>query len=622
MTRRTFLKATPTVEAEDTQSERYGAMVPDTLDLAERAAHVVNVLTGSADPEHNYETFLCAHLDARPPYFSRGFTGPCMQKPLEALTMMRTMSGSAQNAHFDEKMVDFVIRNIDKDGLWWMKAEGRPWQAQTLGGDQVWPVAQGRLISAMLAWHKYDRDEKWLRIAERLAGGLMKIALRANGRAWYHTSMKAAGGWGAGWCGDETPSATINLAAGAGPSSEEPSTEIFFNVGLPLRGLTEWYAVSGDEKALETAHQLARFMLKDSMWGGSRNRRQGAWRGHFHVFTMALMGLMEYGIAVDDAEVLELVRKAYEHGLSSGISRIGFFEAVRDRMVTPDGKGQCAECCGASDMLRIAIRLSEIGVGDYWEHADQYLRNHVVETQMIRRDLVEAVIAAGPLREPDPLMDDTNRVLERNIGCFASGSDPTWLYPWWTMCCQGNSAVGIYKGWESIIRCTGGTAQINLLLNRASPWLDVDSYLPYEGKVVLKNKTAAEAHVRIPSKADRKAVTCRVNDKALVPKWQGRYLVVETLAPQDEITIEFPMVETEERHTEKTYEQEYACRFKYNTLVDISPRGDRPRYTHMGSDDGMTNAINAGYPIYQRDCYKANKAPLRSKDRYVSQVII
>ena len=27
----------------------------------------------------------------------------------------------------------------------------------------------------------------------------------------------------------------------------------------------------------------------------------------------------------------------------------------------------------------------------------------------------------------------------------------------------------------------------NLLLNRASPWMDIDSYIPYEGKVVLKN---------------------------------------------------------------------------------------------------------------------------------------
>ena len=31
---------------------------------------------------------------------------------------------------------------------------------------------------------------------------------------------------------------------------------------------------------------------------------------------------------------------------------------------------------------------------------------------------------------------------------------------------------------------------MNLLLNRASPWIDVDSYLPYEGRVQLKNKTA------------------------------------------------------------------------------------------------------------------------------------
>ena len=44
---------------------------------------------------------------------------------------------------------------------------------------------------------------------------------------------------------------------------------------------------------------------------------------------------------------------------------------------------------------------------------------------------------------------------------------------------------------------------MNLLLNRASPWLDVDSYLPYEGKMVIRNKTCERVSIRIPSWVDR-----------------------------------------------------------------------------------------------------------------------
>ena len=50
---------------------------------------------------------------------------------------------------------------------------------------------------------------------------------------------------------------------------------------------------------------------------------------------------------------------------------------------------------------------------------------------------------------------------------------------------------------------------------------------------------------------------------------------------------------------------EYTCHFKGNTLVDITPRDERP-----------------GYPIYRRDQYLRDKAPLTRKHCYVSPVIL
>ena len=51
-------------------------------------------------------------------------------------------------------------------------------------------------------------------------------------------------------------------------------------------------------------------------------------------------------------------------------------------------------------------------------------------------------------------------------------------------CCTANGAVGLYYAWHGITRFdqSSGTATVNLLLNRAAPWLDVDSWLPYEGR--------------------------------------------------------------------------------------------------------------------------------------------
>ncbi len=51
------------------------------------------------------------------------------------------------------------------------------------------------------------------------------------------------------------------------------------------------------------------------------------------------------------------------------------------------------------------------------------------------------------------------------------------------ICCPGNANHALFYTWESIVRADeNGHATINLLLNRASRWLDIDSYLPYEAK--------------------------------------------------------------------------------------------------------------------------------------------
>ena len=415
----------------------------------------------------------------------------------------------------------------------------------------------------------------------------------------------------------------------------EPDARAFYDIGLPLRAFSRWYAVSGDKKALDMAHRLAAFMLKPTMWTArgeemSVSAEHGRWKGHFHTHTMGLIGLLEYAIATNDARAKRIAEEAYQHGRSIGISRIGFFPAAirpaKQRSGGDIGPGgetpQTAETCATADMIALAIRLSESGIGDYWDHVDQYVRNHLVECQMLRRDLLEEIIASAPTHEVDLATESAENVLERNIGAFVSGSDPAWLYAWYSMCCQGNGSLALYEAWKAILDHTDGVVQVNLLLNRASPWLDVDSYLPYEGKVVLKNKTARKVHVRIPSWVDKKAVRCSVNEREASPHWLSNYLILEGLRPSDLIRVEFPVVESTETFTLPSYERQCTCDFKGNTLVDMSPRGERPDLIKMASDDGGLFEVRKGYPIYLRDHLKADRAPLKTVERFVASKLV
>jgi hypothetical protein len=155
----------------------------------------------------------------------------------------------------------------------------------------------------------------------------------------------------------------------------------------------------------------------------------------------------------------------------------------------------------------------------------------------------------------------------------------------------------------------------------------VESYLPYEGKVVIRIKAAERVAVRIPGWADRTAVRGRVNGGEASPFWVGNYVVFDRLSENDVISIEFPVVEETVEYTvpdgvhvpEADYERpsrtrtRYTCHFKGNTLVDVSPRGGR---------ELLVSPDQQPYPIYQRDRYRGNRAPMKKVTRYVAPYTI
>ncbi len=218
---------------------------------------------------------------------------------------------------------------------------------------------------------------------------------------------------------------------------------------------------------------------------------------------------------------------------------------------------------------------------------------------------------------------------------------PTLATPGSMHCCTYNGLIGFYHAWEGIVRQVDGAAQVNLLLNRASPWLDVDSYLPYEGKVVIRNKTEQRVAVRIPRWVEEQAVLCQLNEQEIQPSWLGRYLLFDQLKPGDNLMIEFPIVESTETYqvgweglqvpgwTEVTRPlvtdtvrrhfsyvvstgqvrpaelTTFTCHFKGNTLVDIQPR-----------------ELGLGYPLYRRAHLRQNKAPMVEVTRSIPPKLI
>ena len=97
--------------------------------------------------------------------------------------------------------------------------------------------------------------------------------------------------------------------------------------GHQLYGLTWWYEVSGDERAVTLARKLARFVMQPRFWGAEpeplmvAGHEQGHFITHLHARCVALRGLLRYAVATNDQRAKEFVRFAYEFARTLGIPR-------------------------------------------------------------------------------------------------------------------------------------------------------------------------------------------------------------------------------------------------------------------------------------------------------------
>ena len=577
----------------------YETTVPDTLDLSERARLAVNALTEFLNAESGYSPYGHAFFKVQPPYMSERMYAPTMDagaanwgKVMEALVLMRSVCGENQNLDIESKSLKGMLDYVNSSGC---------------------PYQNSRAIMCLMLLY---RESPTAELKSLIDYQITRL----------HANYDSQG----------------NYAYYEDPEPESDHTDYgIFNYehqthqhGGPIRALCQWYELSGRRIDLDLAGRFSRFVSQPKYWEPENEPRffvgkeRAHFRGHVHSYLGAMLGLLHYARLNNDPWLKEFVRNGYEYIRNIGIARIGAF----------------GETCSIGEMTILAAELSEMGVADYWEHVDQYVRNHLTEMQFVDLESVEHHVSQMPtldeLRggnqdedifqtQEDCIEDNdtTARMLERNVGAFFSdGGHPAEIprHNWtWTVCCVGNGAKGMYYAWKSILHYNDGIAQINLLLNRASPWLDIDSYLPYEGKVVVKNKAARTIGMRIPQWVDKEAVVSRINGTLAMPYWIGGYLMFDQVEPGDVIVVEFPVVETTETYTLKWKQQDrwfesnwaqdqwqpgsdqYVCRFRGNTLVEITP-------VPNDSTEGL------GYPLYQRDYHKQNKIPMERVVRFVA----
>ena len=587
------------------RGERYEADVPDSLDLAGRMGLAINALTNVWDPEERYALAFIVDFSHRPSVLiTNHLTDAHLNIPpkfLEALTVCRLASGSDLNLEVDQGVIGAQLSFLGEDGLTYCPTgtlseftEPRPFA-------EIW--AEGRSLIALSMLGQVDDDPRWFDIARRKVDRLLTLTQEKEGFRYL-------------WKGRFAPGQTVPAGAGE-PSGglegaslldryPDPKLSVIYSVGSTGHGSGLFYRLTGYEPALELSRGLARWALARVF-----NDPDGRWDiFHFHHSLYALMAVCEYGYAAGDREILEQVDRCYRWAREMGDSLIGYFPewmpGSAEYLQWPQGNS--VEICEVADMVFLALYLTRAGIGDYWDDVDRWVRNVYAEGQMLDADFLNQIPDSyfDPVPGTRPYRDNRD-VAQRSIGSFfgwmrandgirieRTGEEPKLPNHAIMHCCTANGARTLYFVHDATVTRQSDEVRVNLLLNRASPWLDVDSYLPAAGKVVLRIKDAPRVAVRMPEWCDPAAVQVQVGDEVRRALIQGRYVRTGWLRPGDRVTLTFPVPERTLHRV--VGEIPYKLGLRGANVVSIDPGGE-------------------GYPLYER---QPTGEPVR-KTRFVSE---
>ena len=607
-------KSIPHVSVPDYGGVRYADRVPDTLDLAERARLAINALTGLADPSADYECYFLVQINRKPMVMSHEWSDFVGEQPkfMEALTLLRAVTGDSRARDVDLGMMTAAAHMLGEDGLYYQPINGRPWAlieshgrivtaappfsdgpnaSQHKHGDEGPKVIRagqfsdayscGRMLLAMTLWYERDKNPFWREMAERMINRFNELAIDRGDYAYFPRPFIHPGFLTPG----ERPDPAVS-----------DKTSHFTHLGA-IHGMSRYYRVTGYEPALQLAGKLSRYMRDHSGHYDSEGRAPNR---HFHGSTCTLLAMLEYGALAHDQTFLEFVRKSYEWHRTIGCALVGFFpEVARIDYLT-------SETCEIANMIDLAVRLSQLGVGDYWDDADRYLRNQFIENQLTHGEWMQQVSEQFP-ETPVSFRETSQRLIDRNLGGFAGWAtgndfigDPNGPLPHgfaFMHCCTGNASRALYYAWQGILDHDTGKLRVNMLLNRSSQWADVHSFIPYEGRVEVIPKQNVTLAVRIPDGVDQRKVKVLMGKKQHAPQWAGRYLEVGSCAPGDKVTITFPLTERTQRETIGA--RPYTLTLKGNDVVAIDPPG---KYC----------------PYYQREKYRRGQVQWKNVERFVS----
>ena len=353
-----------------------------------------------------------------------------------------------------------------------------------------------------------------------------------------------------------------------------------YPLGGIILALARYLECCDAPEAEDLLDRLCRFVINVS----GTFRSDGAYRGHTHSggILTAAAGVFRWALLKGHADVLAQMKGAFDWTAQNS-SSWGW---------VPDGLGRpmtTSETCSITDAVHLALLIARSTDPSYYGVVERYVRNHLLESQFVRPELVL----------PDAGRNAVGKALR---GSWASCSDPNGhdggLGSNIEGCCLGSGIRGCFLAWDHVIEKQGGTVRVNLAFSRNSPWAEVISYQPYEGRIDVIVREPARFEVKIPVWVPESQLRVSVDGRLVPARLSASgYVRVDGLKAEDRVRIDYPQHRCES--VEMLCGREYRAVWRGDTVVGISPCGET-------------------YPLYERS-HLEEAAPLVQRRPYHEQ---
>ena len=580
----------PDFSLPDYAGDQYEVMVPDTLEVQDRAELAVNAMTELTDPDADFEIYSDAQLDTTPPVMHHNGAIRLVPKWNEALYGCRLVSGSRQNMEVERTWQEAMFRMQGQDGLLYWGAEGRPWLKLTRGGmgfaipDSGFvaiPFDIGRYVKNCGAYFQMTGAEVWKQTGERIIEGLQNAALDMGSYAYFPK-----------WQYDIGEKSTPDMIDG-------PYCPHIGGSGWVLDGLAEFYRVTGFGLARELGAKIAAH-LKCELPAFENT--------HFHTNAHSAVALIDFGVSVADDELIAFAQDHFEKLMVWGDVELGYFPECLGPIFNYRG----AETCVVSGMIMAGLKLSRTGRYDYWDDVETWIRNQFAESQFTYTDFIPFLnyreygnyaprsrSGGMPTYYDRRFMDhqDLARRFRGYIGSNPTPNDLVGTFQSEVGCCTGNGNRVWYYIWDNILSEKDGHVKINLLLNRGARSVDVNSHLPYRGQIdVHAKQPVTRLQLRLPGWVRTDDVCLQVGGQARRFSPEGRYVDVGELKPGQVATLTFHI--QEKRDIRWIQGDHYNIAKRGYEVVEIDPLGP-------------------AWPMYQRMHYRTDNTRWRKITRFV-----